>query len=79
MLFDKIPKELKLDGLWCCWRLDKSKEGRMTKIPYDAITGRMAQSNNKATFHLYSEVIALLYNYYSLPFVYPFKDFFKND
>ncbi|MDA3780879.1 MAG: phage/plasmid primase, P4 family [Bacteroidales bacterium] len=61
MIWDNIPEELKVNGLWCCWRLNKSKG----KIPYDAETGKFAKSNDKSTFHNFQTVLKSLPKYYS--------------
>lgn len=60
MTWDAIPNDLRLNGLWCCWKLtDKGK------IPIDALTGKMARSNDKTTFHPYQQVMEKLHNYYN--------------
>ena len=51
MKWDNIPSELKLNGLWCVWKLT---DGR--KLPYNALTGALAKSNDKRTFHPFSTV-----------------------
>ena len=58
MLWDQIPQELKMNGLWCCWKLDDKG-----KIPYDAKTGKMAKSNDKTTFHPFMTAIGALHKY----------------
>ncbi|MHC1787224.1 MAG: DUF3987 domain-containing protein [Christensenellales bacterium] len=45
----KLPQELKEEGLFCLWRYEQRGD-RCTKVPYDPRTGRMAQSNEPATF-----------------------------
>lgn len=60
MIFDNIPNELKQNGLWCCWRL--SDKG---KIPYNAMTGGLAKSNDKSTFHPFQKVMENLHFYYN--------------
>lgn len=60
MIWDSIPQTLKDNGLWCCWKLtDKGK------VPIDAITGKMARSNDKTTFHPFIDVLKRLANYYN--------------
>jgi putative DNA primase/helicase len=58
MLWDQIPQELKINGLWCCWKLDAKG-----KIPFDAKTGKMAKSNDKTTFHPFMTAIGALHKY----------------
>ena len=54
----QIPQELKINGLWCCWKLDAKG-----KIPFDAKTGKMAKSNDKTTFHPFMTAIGALHKY----------------
>jgi len=43
-----IPSELKMNGLWCGWRLtDKGK------VPFNLSTGQYAKSNDETTFSTY--------------------------
>ena len=60
MIWDKIPNELKSKGLWCCWKLTQGK-----KLPYNAVTDRLAKSNDKTTFHPFMTVLTMLSKYYS--------------
>lgn len=60
MIWDAIPNDLRMNGLWCCWKLtDKGK------LPIDALTGKMARSNDKTTFHSYQQVMEKVHNYYN--------------
>lgn len=45
MKWDNIPSDLKLNGLWCAWKLVDGK-----KLPFTASTGELARSNDKGTF-----------------------------
>lgn len=58
MKWDNIPSELKLNGLWCVWKMTDGK-----KLPYNAVTGALAKSNDKRTFHPFSTVITRLSAY----------------
>lgn len=59
MNFDNIPQELKDKGLWCCWKLtDKGK------IPFDAVTGAMARTNDPRSFHSFDLAITNVSKYY---------------
>jgi putative DNA primase/helicase len=53
-----IPQELKLNGLWCCWRL--TEKG---KVPYNVKTGEFARSNDKETFAPYATMLNHLNEY----------------
>ena len=33
---------------WLCWRTEE-REGKLTKVPYSSLTGRMASSTNPET------------------------------
>lgn len=67
MNFENIPEELKKGALWCVWRYEE-RDGRRTKVPYDAKTGKRAQSNNRSTFSDYNTAVNAFrkYNYSGL-------------
>jgi len=44
-----IPKELRDLDQWLVWRLEE-RDGKKTKVPYDAKTGRKGKSNDPATW-----------------------------
>ena len=50
-----LPKELTELKQWVCWRLEKDKNGRDIKIPYNPETGKKASSSNPATWRSYAE------------------------
>ena len=52
-----IPTELKMNGLWCCWKKEKRADGSINKIPYNALTGSKAKSNDKTTFCTYPQLL----------------------
>ena len=47
--FVNIPKELKENASFCCWKKEK-RAGKPTKIPYNPNTGCMAKTNDPRTF-----------------------------
>jgi putative DNA primase/helicase len=47
--FDSIPEELRRRKQWVCWRYE-TRDGKRTKVPVNAITGALAQSNNSKTW-----------------------------
>nr|DAQ04208.1 MAG TPA: dsDNA helicase [Caudoviricetes sp.] len=49
-----IPDEMHARKNWCVWRLEKIG-GRETKIPYNALTGAKAKSNDPVTWCGFSE------------------------
>lgn len=60
MNFDNIPQELKINGLWCAWKLDNLKG----KVPYDVVTGGYARSNDKSTFHSFTQALSKMHQFY---------------
>lgn len=53
-----IPSELKMNGLWCGWRLtDKGKE------PFNLATGYHAKSNDESTFSTYPVLLNNIHKY----------------
>ena len=52
--FDNIPSYLKENARFCLWRYEERSNGKgetyLTKPPYNAVTGRYAESNNPDTF-----------------------------
>lgn len=53
-----IPSELKLNGLWCGWKLtDKGKE------PFNLSTGYHAKSNDPSTFSTYPVLLNNIHKY----------------
>ncbi len=45
-----IPYELKELDRWCCFKIEPSKNGRMTKRPYNPETNELARSNDESTW-----------------------------
>lgn len=53
-----IPNELKLNGLWCGWKLtDKGK------VPFNLSTGQYARSNDETTFASYPVLLNNIHKY----------------
>ena len=53
-----IPSELKMNGLWCGWRLtDKGK------VPFNLSTGLHAKSNDESTFSSYPVLLNNIYKF----------------
>ena len=58
IILKNIPSELKMNGLWCGWRLtDKGKE------PFNLATGYHAKSNDENTFSAYPVLLNNIHNY----------------
>ena len=49
-MYDKIPYELKELDHWCCFKIEKVDNGRLTKRPYNPNTNEMAKSNDESTW-----------------------------
>lgn len=62
-LIDTLPAELKALPQWVVWHLEerreKKEEGKkqLTKVPYNALTGRLAASDNAATWATFGQAI----------------------
>lgn len=57
--FVNIPADLKTSCRFCVWKMEKGKgkSSRLTKIPYNPLTGQKAQSNHAATFSDFNTAI----------------------
>lgn len=51
-----IPNELKQLNNWCVWKFEK-RNGKRTKIPFNAETGEFAKSNDKSTWSSYETAV----------------------
>ena len=52
----KIPKEMKQIRRWICYKVE-NRDGRQTKIPYNAINGDYARSNDPTTWTVFRVAI----------------------
>jgi hypothetical protein len=57
MSFGKIPHELRERRQWVCWRLE-SRDGKLTKIPFNVRTGKPASTIDPATWSDFDEVVS---------------------
>src|ERR1700694_1756396 len=46
--------ELQARPQWVCWRQEQ-RQGKLTKVPYSATTGRKAESDNQQTWATYDQ------------------------
>lgn len=53
---EKIPAELRDRPQWVCWRLE-TRDGKPTKIPFNAKTGTPASSTDPATWTSFTEAV----------------------
>ena len=51
-----IPDELKQLDNWCVWKFE-NRNGKRTKIPFNAATGEFAKSNDKSTWSSYETAV----------------------
>lgn len=51
-----IPDDLKQLKNWCVWKFEK-RNGKRTKIPFNAETGEFAKSNDKSTWSSYETAV----------------------
>src|SRR5260370_21503625 len=54
----KLPalEELQTRPQWVCWRKEH-RQGKPTKVPYSAITGKYAESDNQKTWATYAQAV----------------------
>ena len=48
--------ELQARPQWVCWRNER-RQGKPTKVPYSAISGKYAQSDNPQTWASYAQAV----------------------
>ena len=68
-----LPALLELQGRqqWVCWRKEQRK-GKFTKVPYSAITGTRAESDNPTTWASYTQAVQALHTgtYHGIGYVF---------
>ena len=65
---ENIPAEMKEHDIFCCWKEEK-RNGKKTKVPYNARTGSRASSNDLSTFSSYGEVVKVMHDYNGIGFI----------
>lgn len=55
-MYSNIPDELKQLNNWCVWKFQE-RNGKKTKIPFNAETGEFAKSNDKSTWSNYETAV----------------------
>lgn len=55
-MYNNIPDELKKLNNWCVWKFQE-RNGKKTKIPFNAETGEFAKSNDKTTWSSYETAV----------------------
>src|SRR5690625_7314848 len=59
---------MKEHDIFCCWK-EEMRNGKKTKVPYNARTGSRASSNDLSTFSSYDEAVKGMHNYTGLGFI----------
>lgn len=67
-MYDKIPYELKELDHWCCFKIEKVDNGRLTKRPYNPNTNEMAKSNDESTWVSFEDAANQSINYDGIGF-----------
>jgi hypothetical protein len=62
-----IPEELKPLPQWVNWKYEEGKNGKLTKVPYQA-NGQKAQSTNPATWAIFGRVLSGIVKYSGIGF-----------
>ena len=57
-----IPQELKMNGLWCGWKLIDGKG----KVPFNLLTGNHAKSNDPETFSSYPVLLNNIHKFWKI-------------
>ncbi len=62
--------DLKSQSVWICWQYETDKDGRPTKIPYNAKTGSKAMSNNRQSWSDYQTAFSACKKYSGMGFMF---------
>lgn len=62
--------DLKKQSVWICWQYETDKDGRPTKIPYNAKTGGKAMSNNQQSWSDYQTAFSACKKYDGMGFMF---------
>ncbi len=63
-----MPAELKALPRWVAWKYE-GRDGKPTKVPYNARTGKLAKSTDSATWSTFDDVQSVVAEYSGLGFV----------
>jgi putative DNA primase/helicase len=55
--YDKVPTEIKHLKRWVLWKVRKLENGKLTKVPINALNGYGAKSNDESTWTTFEEAI----------------------
>lgn len=71
--FEYIPDALTVRPQWVVWKAEE-RNGKITKVPYDAKTGQLAESNNPDTWAKYSVAVEALEGFDGIGYVFSVED-----
>ena len=74
MSYSRIPAELRLLNQWCCWSYLETSDGKLTKVPYNPITGRKVDVTDHTTYCSYDSCVASVQSYSGLGFIFTSND-----
>jgi hypothetical protein len=72
--FNQIPAELRAFRQWIVWRLEKTKDGKLTKTPYNPHNGKLASVTDPQTWADYDGVMLVKSAYSGIGFVLTAQD-----
>lgn len=64
-----VPEELKALPRWVVWKIEKTRDGKETKVPYNARSVGRAKSTNPGTWSDYATAVAASKGYAGVGFV----------
>jgi len=67
--FDNIPLELRHRKQWVCWQL-VTRDGKPTKLPINANTGKLASSTNPDTWSTFDQAVKSMPSFSGIGFVF---------
>lgn len=68
-MYKNIPIDLMERDTWVCWKYQKDKNGRKTKVPINPHTGSLAKSNDPTTWSDYKTAIGTSQNFDGIGFM----------
>lgn len=63
-----IPADMKVHDMLCYWK-DEIRNGKKTKVVYNARTGSRASSNELRTYSSYDEAVKVMHDYTGVGFI----------
>src|SRR5580692_3363431 len=69
-MFHNIPLELRLLPQWICWKFEDIGAKKPTKVPYNPLTGKHADVNDKDTWITFEQAFINVDKYSGLGFIF---------